>query len=158
DLYSWDRQTLDENSEPLVTVGKFGPSPDPQLTQSTAESQRILINGILNYQKNIKDKHNINILAGAEKITGDAMNFSAFRRGFVSNAIDQLFAGSEQQRNNNGSASHSARLNYFGRVNYDFLQKYLLEFVWRYDGSYIFPEKGRFGFFPGISAGWITSN
>lgn len=48
-------------------------------------------------------------------------------------------------------------MNYFGRVNYDFLQKYLFEFVWRYDGSYIFPDKGRFGFFPGISAGWRIS-
>jgi len=32
-----------------------------------------------------------------------------------------------------------------------------LEFVWRYDGSYIFPEEGRWGFFPGVSAGWIIS-
>jgi len=156
-LYSWDRQTFDANGEPVVTPGKFGPSVDPQLNQSTVETHRVLLNGLLNYQFSISDNHNIKFLAGVEKITGTAMNFSAFRRGFVSTAIDELFAGSEQQRNNGGSASQTARLNYFGRVNYDFLQKYLLEFVWRYDGSYIFPVKGRFGFFPGISAGWRIS-
>src|SRR5205085_4231819 len=47
--------------------------------------------------------------------------------------------------------------NYFGRVNYDFKEKYLAEFVWRYQGSYIFPENKRFGFFPGISVGYKIS-
>src|SRR5690606_29870048 len=40
---------------------------------------------------------------------------------------------------------------------YDFQDKYLLELVGRYDGSYIFPEDKRFGFFPAISAGWRIS-
>src|SRR5687768_9777683 len=55
-------------------------------------------------------------------------------------------------------AFEQARLSYFGRVAYNYREKYLAEFVWRYDGSYIFPEDKRFGFFPGIMAGWnITS-
>ena len=58
---------------------------------------------------------------------------------------------------NNGSASQNAYMSYFGRVNYDLSRKYLIEFVWRYDGSYMFPEDKRFGFFPGISAGWRIS-
>ncbi|WP_205748335.1 SusC/RagA family TonB-linked outer membrane protein [Dyadobacter bucti] len=157
DLYSWDKKTLNAANEPVVTGAKFGPSTDPQLTQSTVETQRVLLNALLNYQFSLKEQHTFKIMAGSERITGDAMNFSAFRRGFISTAVDQLFAGSEQQRNNGGSASHSARLNYFGRVNYDFREKYLVEFVWRNDGSYIFPEKGRFGFFPGVSAGWKIS-
>ena len=49
------------------------------------------------------------------------------------------------------------RLNYFGRINYGFSEKYLVEMVWRYDASYIFPEDSRWGFFPGISAGWVMS-
>src|SRR5690606_13133001 len=49
------------------------------------------------------------------------------------------------------------RLNYFGRINYAYSEKYLLELVWRYDASYIFPENSRWGFFPGVSAGWVLS-
>src|SRR5690606_14261971 len=56
-----------------------------------------------------------------------------------------------------GDASLSARLNYFGRLNYDYSGKYIAEFVWRYDGSYIFPADKRFGFFPGVSLGWVIS-
>jgi TonB-linked SusC/RagA family outer membrane protein len=37
------------------------------------------------------------------------------------------------------------------------MQKYLVEFVWRLDGSYIFPKDKRFGFFPGVSLGWRIS-
>ena len=48
-------------------------------------------------------------------------------------------------------------MNYFGRVNYDYKSKYLAEFVWRYDGSYIFPANKRWGFFPGFSLGWQVS-
>jgi TonB-dependent starch-binding outer membrane protein SusC len=42
-------------------------------------------------------------------------------------------------------------------VNYAFREKYLAEFVWRYQGSYIFPEDSRFGFFPGVSLGYVIS-
>jgi len=156
-LYTWDRKTYNEKKEPVVTPSLSGSSLDPQLTQNMSDGQSAMLNGLLNYSTSIADKHNIRILAGVEKITGESMNLMAYRRGFVSTEVDQMFAGADAAKNNGGSASLSARLNYFGRVNYDYLQKYLLEFVWRYDGSYIFPKEGRFGFFPGISAGWVIS-
>ena len=40
---------------------------------------------------------------------------------------------------------------------YNYKEKYLAEFLWRVDGSYVFPQNGRFGFFPGVSAGWRLS-
>ena len=62
------------------------------------------------------------------------------------------------RKNNSGRSSQQARLNYFGRLNYDYANKYLFEFLWRYDGSYKFPSAKRFGFFPGVSLGWRVSN
>ena len=56
-----------------------------------------------------------------------------------------------------GGAYERARLNYFGRVAYNFKEKYLAEFLWRYDGSDIFPEATRYGFFPGGMLGWVMS-
>ena len=98
------------------------------------------------------------MLAGVERRDGYSDNFNAFRKNYISTAVDQLFAGaSDQYMSNNGSASQNAYQSYFGRVNYDLSRKYLIEFVWRYDGSYMFPEDKRFGFFPGISAGWRIS-
>nr|HMP32271.1 TonB-dependent receptor [Saprospiraceae bacterium] len=56
--------------------------------------------------------------------------------------------------NTNGSGYQRARLGYYGRAQYNFKEKYLAEFIWRYDGSYIFPKDGRFGFFPGLLLGY----
>ncbi len=155
-LYNWDGVTYDENNQPVLVVGKKGFS-TPQLTQEMGDSRRTTLNGLINYERSFNNKHDFKFLAGTEMIDGESMDFSAFRKYFVSTAIDQLFAGGDLEKTNTGSASISARLNYFGRVNYSYLQKYLAEFVWRYDGSYIFPAGKRFGFFPGISLGWRVS-
>ena len=56
-----------------------------------------------------------------------------------------------------GSGSEWALRSYFGRFNYDFKGKYLFEVNARYDGTSRFPEKGRWGLFPSISAGWRMS-
>ncbi len=155
-LYNWDGVTYDENNDPVLVVGKKGFS-TPQLTQEMGDSRRTTLNGLINYEHNFGGNHDFKILVGSEMIDGEDMEFSAFRKYFVSTAIDQLFAGGDLEKTNTGSAGISARLNYFGRVNYNYMQKYLAEFVWRYDGSYIFPEGKRFGFFPGVSLGWRVS-
>ena len=155
-LYSWDGVSMDENGEPLLVRNQKGVT-DPRLTQSMEDNYNLLLSGILNYNHTFASAHNVNALIGVERITGEGENFNAYRRYFNSTAIDQLFAGGQEEINNNGSAWKEARLNYFGRVNYNYKQKYLLEFVWRYQGSYIFEPSKRFGFFPGVSIGYVIS-
>ena len=70
------------------------------------------------------------------------------RQDFTSTLIDELFAGDSNSATNDGTATETARLNYFGRVDYDFSGKYLLQFNWRYDGSEKFPERKAFRLFP----------
>ncbi len=140
----------------LLNGSKRGVS-QPELTQSNQTGGRTTLNALVNYERRIAEKHRIKILAGSESSRGKSEIFSASRKYFVSSSIDQLFAGSDLEKDNTGSASESARMNYFGRVNYDYMSKYLLEFVWRYDGSYIFPADKRWGFFPGFSIGWVIS-
>ena len=152
-LYTWDGSSLDANNKPVLTKVKSGYS-DPSLFQYMDDGNVSTLNALLNYQTTISEKHNIKVLLGTEKSVGKLMDFSAYRRYFLSTTLDQLFAGGDLDKDNNGSGSQTARLNYFGRVNYDFMSKYMIEFLFRYDGSYIFPADKRFGFFPGVSAGW----
>jgi TonB-dependent starch-binding outer membrane protein SusC len=156
-LYTWDGVSLDADGNPLVTRSQKG-FDSPRLNQDFRDDQNILVNGLINYQSTIGGKHSINFLVGAEKIKGSIESLSAARRNFPSTAIDQMFAGAlDQFLSNYGTASNSARLNYFGRVNYAFREKLLAEFVWRYQGSYIFERSSRFGFFPGVSLGYVIS-
>lgn len=50
-----------------------------------------------------------------------------------------------------------ARAGYVGRVNYNYRQKYLVELLGRYDGSFLYAPDHRWGFFPGVSLGWRIS-
>lgn len=154
-LYSWDGNSLGSDGQPVLQRVQRGYT-NAELTQNMSEANQTTLNALINYQRNF-GVHHVKLLQGIERITGDNMEFMAYRKHFVSTAIDQLFAGGDADKNNSGSASEHARLNYFGRVNYDYANKYLAEFVWRVDGSYIFPVDKRFGFFPGVSLGWRAS-
>ena len=156
-LYSWDYETYDDNGDPVLIKGKKGYS-EPRLSENMGDHIDILLNGLVSYNRTFADAHSVNALAGIERITGKGDLFSAYRRYFISPAIDQLFAGGQDELNNDGSGYESARLNYFGRLNYSFRDKYLAEFVWRYQASYIFEESSRYGFFPGVSLGYVISS
>lgn len=156
-LYSWDGQTRDASGQPVLVKGKKG-FDSPALNEYMEDNRSILLNGLLNYDRTFATVHAVKFLVGAEKITEAGDNYSAYRRNYISSTLDQLFAGAvDQYLSNNGSGYSNGRLNYFGRVNYAYDNKYLAEFVWRYQGSYIFDKANRFGFFPGVSLGYVIS-
>jgi TonB-linked SusC/RagA family outer membrane protein len=156
-LKPWYLYTWDGSPEHNLLRSQRGVS-DPSLTQKVDDGYLMTLNALAKYSLTISDNHNINIMAGYERSEGYNSWFSAYRRNFVSDAIDQLFAGADDQyKTNNGAAYQSARVSYFGRANYDFRQKYLIDFVWRYDGSNKFAKGKQFGFFPGVSIGWRLS-
>lgn len=49
-------------------------------------------------------------------------------------------------------------MSYFGRINYDYKETYMLTVVMRADGSSNFAKGNRWGYFPSVSAGWVLSN
>ena len=52
----------------------------------------------------------------------------------------------------------SRGMSYFGRLNYDFAEKYMFTAIFRADGSSVFAPGHRWGYFPSFSAGWVISN
>lgn len=155
--YVWDY--YEKNSEGEIVKKQSRTVEDIGLREDFTQSQRITLNTKLSYSTTIGESHNISAFVAYEQMEYSENNFFAQRLGFDSPQIDQLFAGSTDRSNwnNSGSASESSRKNYFGRVNYDFQSKYLFGVNFRYDGSPIFPKESRFGFFPGLSAGWLIS-
>ena len=155
-VYTWDGLTYDANQVPVLVKGMRGVT-DARLWQGMLDGSSTTVKGLINYQHSIGERHNIKVLLGAERTSGDSSMFNAYRRYFTSTAIDQMFAGGNLLKDNSGAATHSSRLSYFGRFNYDYEGKYLAEFVFREDGSFIFPEGSQYGFFPGVSLGWRVS-
>jgi TonB-linked SusC/RagA family outer membrane protein len=129
-----------------------------ELTDTYRKWTTMLYNYRITYDGTFNNHHIVAML-GQEQQKNTHTWASAYRKNFVSSAIDQINVGSTdpEDKNNGGSATASAYNNYFGRLNYNFKQKYLVEFLFRYDGSQIFPEGKRYGFFPGFSLGWRLS-
>jgi TonB-linked SusC/RagA family outer membrane protein len=146
-LYTWNGSTTD----PETTPGKRGLDA-PQLTQRANDDYKLTYNAYVTYDKEFGGSA-LKIMAGTENQKGLNNWMYAFRKNYVASGIDQLFAGAtDQYMSNDGSASQFARRSYFGRINYNYNEKYLAEVVMRYDGSYMFDDA--WGFFPGISLGW----
>lgn len=144
-----------DGTTPKLVASKRGPA-EPNLNQSYDDQLNILLGTVATYERTF-GSHGLTVLAGTNTETIEGNNFNAFRRYFISPALDQMFAGGDLERNNGGGGYETARINYFGRVAYNFKEKYLAEFLWRYDGSDRFPKATRYGFFPGVMAGWVLS-
>lgn len=128
----------------------------PQLTQTYNGSSRTTVNFRAKYDALFGD-HGINTFIAVEQTESKGDNFWAFRRNYLTSTIDQLYAGGAADKDNSGTAFETARRNLFGRFNYNFRDKYMVDFSFRYDGSQNFPKDNRYGFFPGVSAGWRIS-
>ena len=74
----------------------------------------------------------------------------------VSNAMDLIRLKEIQEFNDDGNRTE-ARMGYLGRINYSYADKYLVELIARWDGSWKFRPDNRWGFFPSASLGWRVS-
>lgn len=111
----------------------------------------------LNYNHIFAKKHHVTGLALIEAQASKNDNFFAYREGFISTEVDEMFAGSDENKDNGGGASEGGRMSYVFKLGYSYDNRYLFDFVGRIDGSAKFYEDNRWGFFPGVSAAWRIS-
>ena len=118
----------------------------------------------LDYKFDIQD-HHFDILFGTEY--GESRPNNGFTlNATASDAItpDLNHAYMSLMKNNtqatvSGSPYGDSRgMSYFGRLNYDFAEKYMFTAIFRADGSSVFAPGHRWGYFPSFSAGWVISN
>lgn len=131
----------------------------PEKTELAQRSVRSLYGNYYGYitaTQNVQ-QHAFKLLLGSSLETFNTRSFRASRDNFTFPKYRVLDAGSEANRDASGSASEWALQSFFGRFNYDFDSRYLLEVNARYDGSSRFAEGHKYGFFPSVSAGWRLS-
>ncbi|MDR0575015.1 MAG: TonB-dependent receptor [Tannerella sp.] len=110
----------------------------------------------LYYDKKIKD-HTVSAMLLSEIVQGESKNLSGGTDGFLGNSIDYLFAGTASSARITGYAWQGGRIAYVGRLNYNYKSKYILETIFREDGSPVFAPGKRWGFFPSVSVAWRVS-
>ncbi|MFZ4261946.1 SusC/RagA family TonB-linked outer membrane protein [Sphingobacterium sp. HJSM2_6] len=99
------------------------------------------------------DEHHFKYLLGTNYEKSHYEFYSATRYDILSPESPSLGTSSGNQFVDDNFGQYAV-LGYFGRINYDYKNKYLLELNGRIDGSSRFQEGSKFGFFPSVSAGW----
>lgn len=104
-------------------------------------------------------KHIINFLVGMEAIKNNYKTLSGYKEGFALEDLNyyQLSAGTGNQTTL-GTTTGNQLLSYFGKINYNFDDRYLLALTLRRDGSSRFGTDNLYGTFPSVSAGWRINN
>lgn len=148
---------FDEFTSTAGLLGSYGKYYDYgsayDYAQEEGRNRRTLTtNVVATYQKSFGD-HNLKVMAGANIESSKYKYISAKRKNLYDEYKPGLNLGYGDMEVDS-RASEWAVAGFFGRVNYDYLGKYLLEVNGRYDGSSRFPIDDQFGFFPSFSVGY----
>jgi len=145
-----------------------------RVDQSMGKGKTLLFDNLLSYNFRVNTDHNFELLAGSSTFQSDRsviwgvntdLIFNDLQHAWLSNALNTnratitIGGGPTNRPGNQGpSVFEEKRLSYFGRLNYNYKEKYLLNMTFRADGSSKFSKENRWGYFPSVSAGWVASN
>lgn len=118
-------------------------------------TERNTVKAFATYNKNLGD-HNFKVIAGTDIESFEYGSQRSERRNLINPDMGQPNLATGDQLIGS-TAGHWSTLGYFGRINYSFQNKLLLEVNGRYDGSSSFPVKDHWGFFPSFSAGYVLT-
>ena len=132
---------------------ELGVEENGKFTRSEFFEQYQSINLYTNYKISFKEKHNFTLMGGYQEDNFSYKNLYSSVTDLISasNPGLELGTGNKTIKDiRNGWATRG----FFGRINYDYKGRYLMEINGRYDGSSRFSSDHRWGFFPSVSLGW----
>lgn len=156
-FYQYDRLVTynhDVNGNPYVY------NKDSYVNSSGSKDNYYAFDVYSDYQFNL-EKHNFKVMAGMQTELMKYRDLKARRYGIMlpSKPVLDLTTGNDYDGNTKasdlgGKFQEWASAGFFGRLNYDYDGRYLLEVNLRYDGSSRFRRDTRWAWFPSVSAGW----
>lgn len=148
---------VEYHSDPYGTISKTSNAEFSSLNESMSTSFNGYYHGTVSANKDF-GPHNVRLLAGVSYENYDYYTLGAYRQSFAYPDYEVIDAGADNEfKDNNGTKNQMALMSWFGRVNYNFKDRYLFEANLRYDGSSRFIKKHRWGVFPSFSAAWRIS-
>ena len=128
---------------------------------STSRVWTTLLQALVNYDKEF-GKHGIALMAGTSREeTNIGFNTNqTYKAPFANDAITGSFDGSQVTPNANTVTELTPNnlVSVFGRVQYNYADRYMLSASLRYDGGSVFGGDNKWGVFPAVSAGWMISS
>lgn len=116
-----------------------------------------LLTTMLNYNWDITSDHTISAMLGVQEEGQSIRKMEGTRYDYPSDSMEELDGGSTVGQTLAGSISEYAIRSLFGKLNYSYKGKYLLDTSFRYDGTSRIYKDNRWGFFPSVSGAWRIS-
>ncbi|MFK2113177.1 TonB-dependent receptor [Bacteroides fragilis] len=126
-------------------------------TDERRDALKLNLQTLISYN-NTFGKHTVGVLAGYEQEYYREDWTKGYRKGFLNNDFWELDAGSPDGQTANGSANEYALRSFFGRLTYDYDNRYLIEANIRRDGTSRIYKDARWGVFPSFSGAWRIIN
>lgn len=137
------------------TYTSVGGAPD-NINRRSTNTQRNTINAYTTYNLNLADVNHFKFMAGMNRVTYVKEYHQAQKKELLDYDNVQ-FGGAAGEQTVAGSKEWESQIGFFGRVNYNLMEKYLVEANLRYDGTSKFPTDMQWRWFPSFSAGWRAS-
>lgn len=149
-------QSFTEYKAVAGTEGVYPWTNPSSVVMTNNEDYYTAFNAFAEYTKTFNSSHNFKVMAGYNQEYKHNKYFWAGRKGLIddSNPAMNLATG---EKNVGYEETHWSINGFFFRLNYNYEQRYLIEFNGRYDGSSKFPKDDRYAFFPSVSAAWRIS-
>ncbi len=130
----------------------------PNIAENLAFYNSYQFNWNLQYERSF-NKHFVSALAVYEQGGEKVKNLSGRADALLTTSVDQIYNTSTDagKRWFDGSEGETSRASWIGRLNYNYDERYIAEFSFRYDGNFRFAPGHQWGFFPSVSAAWRIS-
>ncbi len=157
--FTADRSTSRDGSyEDYQSQVRYQENKGSYISNSRSTSTKYVWQNTVNYNKEI-GKHDFTVLVGHEmsKTVSESLNvagFAGFEHYYKSSFYDVTKIDNPSK---SSGYTKTSMVSFFGRLNYSFDGKYLLQASVRADGSSVLAEGHKWGYFPSVSAGWRIS-
>lgn len=128
-----------------------------ELTEANKSTYKHTFEAFMDYSYTFNKTHSIKAMAGMQYDTRYYKNNSITANGLLSEDLNDFNLADATIYEVKGGQSRYKTLGFFGRLNYDYMGRYLVEVSGRSDGSSRFWSKNRWAFFPSGSLGWRIS-
>ncbi len=153
---NFQNQYLTNHTKRFTYSNASSPIGRDQITKNAIGYINQNYQGLAEYTKVIND-HDFKVLGGASYLGQRTDNLLGTRFDMPNNNLTEIDAGSPATQLTEGTAREYNLVSFFGRLNYAYKGKYLVEANIRRDGSSRFSQGQRWGWFPSASVGWRVS-
>lgn len=150
---SYNEYLYNETSDSYDTYPQQSPM---SLRRSSSTEYATLWQTQINYERTFAKAHHVTVMGSYEEY--HTLSDGIYAQRYLALPLPYLYTGNaEDQIGSDNGVSELTRKSFIGRLNYDYLSRYMIEAAFRYDASSKNAKSKRWGFFPSVSAGWRMS-